>query len=212
MNILISCHDYKQHKPLTLVLGPEKKDYILLDESNIKNIFRITGGKISSIKFIDTHESTLNDNIQYKSWSQLLPNSFDLIYTINCRPNIKEEDYKRVLKPGGKLINVGIEHFWVETETKTVPHPVISLPNSETHNQTFGHRNSFVTYSDRPREKIYVDINTTFLPQMNDCGIVDVSKMKNFNNVGGYRKRNFFRKTRKNTRRKLSRTKRYRFI
>lgn len=105
MNILIVCHDYKEHHELTFY-SPNTEP-ILLNVKNIKNIKKVSNGVINSIRYIDTSAQE-QDKIQYNSWDQISSRTkFDYAFLIHC-PGTEEnailELIQRNLSQSGKIV------------------------------------------------------------------------------------------------------------
>lgn len=172
MNILIACHDYKKHKKLTLFM--DDSNAIFLSDKNIKNISKLTEGKIQKISFIDTDESTKKDEFQYNSWNDIEDNTFDFIFPIFCPINICE--YKSKLKENGTIIEFisGLKHKHPEESIPIEPiYPIIISPIPTNPIQNKGEK-AFYQYNctDTFPIKIPFHLDINKIPRIDDYGIV----------------------------------------
>jgi hypothetical protein len=190
----VACHDYKRNRYLTLILGPNKEDYILLNKSNIENIFRITGGNVASIKFIDIDEETEPDEFQYNDWNAVVDQTIDYIFTMYCDAGFDEEALqvaKNKLKTSGRIINI------LSFPSEGI-HPNIKLNKEDLYPLMcplfvtdgppqdyfikFLEKNSTETdVDDEDLENHYVNIITEYLPTLNFTGKINIRNMTKFN-------------------------------
>jgi len=178
MNILVVCHNYKEHQLLTLVLGEKK--YIYLTPENIPKISRLTNGIINKIAFIDDDRKTYKetDEYQYNNWNKVPNDYFDYFFTIHCPPGINFDQYRSKLKDTGKRINID---FVSKRERPTLQYeysdfyPFIVSP---IYNETrFGPYIYYLTINDvntNSTEIKFVNFNRDFIPKMNDYGHISI--------------------------------------
>jgi hypothetical protein len=191
MNILVVCHDYKRHDRLTLVLGEDVTDYIILTQNNIHNISDLTYGAIAKIAFIDTDESTIIDDYQYNNWDDVT-DKFDFFFKVFCPIYAEIHQHIDKLTETGKIININrVPGSTLKSEY--IPRndsdyidffPLIVSPFSPTHERDFGpHFYHLVTYHvnsgthegwrddpDDPKKKrpTFIKFNPLFIPSIDD--------------------------------------------
>lgn len=199
MNILILCHHYNKHEPLTLINGKTESDYIYLTPDNIHNISSLTNGAIAKISFVDPDPNLYNSesesdpnlgSIQYKDADELPNDSFDAIYTIQCSPFMDLiEEYGSKLKSSGKIIDIKLEY---SKKPDTYPYgdnvygedlfPFFVKPLSSGHEKRFGETIHKLIIKE-PNLERYVRVNRDLLPKIDDYEVITLPSKK-----GGYKK------------------------
>ena len=189
MNILVLCHHYNKHEPLTLINGKTENDYIYLTPDNIHNIALLTNGAITKISFLDPDPNLYDSesepdpnlgNIQYKHTDELSNDSFDAIYTIHCSPFMDLiEEYGSKLKSSGKIIDMELEYSknpdsYLYGEDLF---PFFVKPLSSGHEKSFGETIHKLTIKG-PNIERYVRVNRDLLPKIDDHGVITLPPKK----------------------------------
>lgn len=192
MNILVVCHDYKKHKLLTLVLGPNREDYIYLNEDAIKSISKKTNKRVKKIAFIDTATSDENTNkFQYNNWEVISAensdekNKFDYLFKINC-PGYDNAYYKsfQILKSKGKIVNFNFYKPDKNTNTNITSktYPFIVTPRSLSHDARFGPYNYYLeieNFDKEDSEDIDIEFDLSLIPTMDEHGNIALPSSTN---------------------------------
>lgn len=198
MNILVVCHNYKEHQLLTLVLGNSENEYIYLTPDNIPKISELTNGVVNKISFIDTDKISYKetDEYQYNNWDRVPNDFYDYFFTMYCPPGINFDAYKSKLKMNGKRIDIGSfspkQRPDVVYEYSEIFPFILSplYPYTERRDPRVYY---MIIYDDFTgnKELKFFDFNRPLIPTMDDWGVITIPTRR-----GGRNRRNR-RKTKK---------------